>query len=205
MTTLTRFLASPAPPAPAPASEPEAALLDAARRGDAGPLFEAYKDWVFSVAIHLTGDPAEAADVSQDVFVKLLAQLHDFDGGRARFTTWLYRIVCRTAADRSRSWRATAAIRRWWRERRSRADAASRPDEIAERSEVRDRVRAALSALDPDVRAALTLRYVARLSYIEVGEVLGLAPGTVATRIRRGHRELGARLRECTGDEGGGR
>ncbi len=83
-------------------------LLNACRAGDRdafGRLFDICRDRVYAVALGIANDHAVAADVSQEVFMKLLTRLPQFDG-RARFSTWVYRIVANTAIDHQR---ATAA------------------------------------------------------------------------------------------------
>jgi RNA polymerase sigma-70 factor (ECF subfamily) len=82
---------------------PEAAadlegLLPACREGDRAAfarLFEACKDRVYALALHLSNDPFEAGDVTQEVFLKLLTRVSQFRE-EARFTTWLHRVVVNT-------------------------------------------------------------------------------------------------------------
>src|SRR5262249_56976203 len=87
--------------------------LEACRRGDREALralYEAYKDRVYSIAYYfLRGDHAAAADVTQQVFLKLMTGLGNYRGGAA-FSTWLYRTVINACIDsRRRDWRLTAA------------------------------------------------------------------------------------------------
>jgi RNA polymerase sigma-70 factor (ECF subfamily) len=93
-------------------SPPSESLLAACCAGDReafGRLFDCCRDRVYSIALHLSGDPATAADITQDVFMKLLTRLPQF-GARAAFSTWLYRIVVNTAIDHQRSGRRNVPL-----------------------------------------------------------------------------------------------
>src|SRR5260370_33703129 len=64
-------------------------------------LFEAYKDRVYSIALHFSGNASTASDVTQQVFLKLFTKIGQFRQD-AEFTTWLYRIVANTCVDEQR-------------------------------------------------------------------------------------------------------
>src|SRR5206468_5506149 len=80
-------------------------VIEACREGDREAfrlLFEAYKDKVFSIAVYsFGGDEAAAADVSQQIFLKLMTSIGQFRGDSA-FTTWLYRLVVNACTDEQR-------------------------------------------------------------------------------------------------------
>src|SRR5437660_12681140 len=82
--------------------------IAACRRGDREALrvlFEAYKDRVYSIAIYsLGGDETTAADVTQQVFLKLMTRIGQFRG-ESEFTTWLHRLVVNTCLDERRKQR----------------------------------------------------------------------------------------------------
>jgi RNA polymerase sigma-70 factor (ECF subfamily) len=174
-----------------PAAPPEP-LLAACRAGDReafGRLFDLCRDGVYSVALHMCGNPAAAADVTQDVFMKLLTRLPQF-GARAAFTTWLYRIVVNTAIDHQRAARRIVPLPDAVPDRR-------RPvDEAYARAERRRRVGAALQALPAKLRAPVVLRHVQGLAYDEIAAALGVSPGTVASRLSRAHARLARLLAE---------
>ena len=96
-------------------SEPEVTpeTIDACRRGDRDAfrlLYEAYKDKVYSMAVYFFhGDTATAADVTQQVFLKLLSHISQFRGD-AKFSTWLYRFVVNACVDRTRRAEARATM-----------------------------------------------------------------------------------------------
>ncbi len=170
-------------------------ILDRCRAGDPAAfaaLFEALKDHVYGLALSFTGgDEAAAGDVAQEVFVKLLTRIRQFRR-RSEFTTWLYRVVANTFLDHRRR------AGRWL----PLEDPGESPDLLtppvqegeAVGRQVAAEVRRGLADLSPALRLPLILRYVAGLPYRRIAEVLEVAPGTVASRLNRGHRQLAQRL-----------
>lgn len=174
------------------ATDAQAALLEACARGDReafASLFEAWKGRVYSLALHLSGEPAEAADVTQEVFLKLLTRVGQFRAD-ARFSTWLHRVTVNTHLDRRRARRRFVAL-----EPGDRAFAAAASQEGAlERAETRRVVALAVARLGPKLRVPLVLRYVSDLSYDEIAAVLGVSVGTVGSRLSRALSALGREL-----------
>ena len=168
-------------------------LIDACRRGERDAfraLFEAYKDKVYSIALRFSGDEALAMDIAQDVFLKLFSSISEFRGDSA-FTTWVYRLVVNACLDhRRRSWRLIPIADDLLAVLRAPGNSLDR----MLHSEMRDRVRTAVEKLTPDLRMVIVLRYTEGLSYEEIGEVLGCATGTVASRLNRAHKVLERRL-----------
>jgi RNA polymerase sigma-70 factor, ECF subfamily len=166
-------------------------LVEACRRGDReafGTLFDLCRDRVYAIALHYTGEPAAAADIAQDVFIRLFSRLDQFRG-QCAFMTWLYRIVANAAFDYRRSRARLAPLDRI-------ESVAVDPAQLTgvERTENARDVRAALAMLRPKLRMALVLRYVDDMSYEEIGEVLGASAGTVASRLSRAHVAFGQAL-----------
>src|SRR5215475_10983805 len=87
--------------------------IEACRRGDSEAfrlLFEAHKDRVYSIALcFFDGDEATAKDITQDVFLKLMKTISQFEN-RALFTTWLHRLVTNACLDRKRALRRFLAF-----------------------------------------------------------------------------------------------
>jgi RNA polymerase sigma-70 factor (ECF subfamily) len=170
-------------------------ILEACRREDREAfraLYEAYKDRVYSIAYYyLRGDHAAAADVTQQVFLKLMSGLGNYHGGAA-FSTWLYRTVINACIDsRRRVWRLTAVAPETLQ---AIVDPqASRDDVIAAEERARS-VQEAIAALPAKLRAAVLLRYVSDLGYPEIAAALNCSIGTVSSRLHRAHRLLAARL-----------
>jgi RNA polymerase sigma-70 factor (ECF subfamily) len=158
---------------------------------------------VFLLALHLLGDYEDARDLSQDVFLQVFRTLDRFRG-QSSLRTWIYRIAVNLARNRHR----------WWRRRRK-ADqvsieehvlqhgelpeptGAAEPDRVLVRKEVADRVWKALDALPFDQRTVMVLREIDGLSYEEIAFSLGVAIGTVKSRLTRAREALRARLRKA--------
>ncbi len=179
----------------------ESELLAACRRGERDgfrELFQLYKDKVYSVALRFAGDPAEAMDIAQDIFLKLFSSLADFRGD-SRLETWIFRLVVNRCLDHRRR------ARRWiplgdgfWSTLRAGGDSLAQVLE----DERRGRVQEAVNGLAPDLRIVVALRYTEGMSYDQIAEVLGCAPGTVASRLHRAHKLLERSLAHLSGKGG---
>src|SRR6185503_59812 len=87
--------------------ETQAGLIEACKQGDRSAfhsLFEVYKDKVYSIAYHYSGEEAMARDITQQVFLKLFTIINQFRED-SEFTTWLYRIVANACMDEHRKGR----------------------------------------------------------------------------------------------------
>jgi RNA polymerase sigma-70 factor (ECF subfamily) len=167
-------------------------VISACQRGDRDAfraLFETYQDRVYSIALRYSGDRAQALDIAQDVFVKLLKNIGDFRG-EANFETWLYRLVLNRCLDDKRSARRWIAIVEEFFER---ATEPSALDDML-RGEVQERVQKAVAMLPSEQRVMVVLRYTEGLSYAEIAEIAGCSEGTVASRLNRAHKFLERRL-----------
>jgi RNA polymerase sigma-70 factor (ECF subfamily) len=183
----------------------EAALIQrcAARDEDAcAELVSEHQRMVYQLSLNLLGDHNEALDLSQEVFLRVFRTIHGFRGQSA-LRTWIYRIVVNQARNRQR----------WWR-RRHRAQQVSldehvrdhgdlpeqsnggSPDRVLGRKELAEQIRTALDHLPFDQRTALVLREIDGLSYEEIGFSLGIAVGTVKSRLARAREGLRAQLRD---------
>jgi len=155
-------------------------------------LFEACKDRVYSIAFcFFDGDEATAKDVTQEVFLKLMTTISQFQS-RSEFSTWLYRLVSNACLDRKR------ALRRFLSFDRSgglelRAPGKSIEDGYIQR-ELEASVRAAIAGMKPKLRIAILLKYFEDLSYDEIAGALGCTKGTVASRLNRAHQILARKL-----------
>ena len=160
-------------------------------------LFEAYKDRVYSIAVYSMGcDPSAAADVTQQVFVKLMTRISQFRGN-SEFTTWLYRLVVNCCLDERRKQRRFVPLAEFGLAKTSR-HRISQATSYARR-ELAGHVQAAIAELKPKLRWPILLKYVEGFSYEEIAAVLGCSKGTVASRLNRGHKALAKRLRHLRG------
>lgn len=151
---------------------------------------------VFNVAYRFVGTYDEAEDLTQEIFLKVFRSLDTFDR-RANFQTWLISVSRNLCIDRYRSGRRDREV--FAREIDASTVQAEAPglNPLA-RVELHDRVallREALRALSPPLRTAVMLRDVHELSYNEIADQLGIAEGTVKSRINRGRAELARQLK----------
>ncbi len=172
-------------------NRPQDQILAACVRGDRDAfreLFLRYRDRVYSIALHYTGDPAAAMDIAQDVFVKLYSNLTTFRG-ESRFETWLYRLVSNCCHDRHRKQRRLVPL-----EESRLPHPQDRATQQAQRDQIARQVQQSVSQLPEELRMTVVLRYTEGLSYEEIASVLNCPAGTIASRLSRAHRDLASRL-----------
>ncbi len=178
-------------------AEPDLATLRRAQAGDRDAIAElvtGQQRYVYSIAMSLMRDPAEAADLTQDAFVRVLKSLGTYRG-ETKFTTWLYRLVVNIGLDRLRR-RGRPLVRM---DEDPDFDVASEaplldaPD-VVERLEQAAMVRRALGELPDAQRLALTLHYFDELRYEDIADVMGVPLNTVKSHIRRGKERLARAL-----------
>jgi len=161
------------------------ALLERVRSGDtegAAELFERYAPALLRFTDRLLQDRGLAEEVTQEVFVKLIARAHQYDG-RAEVSSWLFAIAANACRDRRRRDRRAPVVP---------IDAVPEPAARAEGvertlidRERREAVRRALAELSEEQREALVLARYHGLPYAQIAEVLGISVGAVKTRIFR--------------------
>jgi len=166
----------------------ERALIAGLARGDeaaVADLLERYWGPACRLAQRVTGDPAAAEDAAQEAFFKVLRAAERIDPARP-LRPWLFAIVANTAKTQARGRRRRDDHEAAAGEQLRRRAAGLGEAGSAEEAEAAAAVQAELLRLDPDVRVAVSLRYLEELSYREIAEVLGWPQGTVSTRVRRG-------------------
>lgn len=182
----------------------ETGLVAECRQGDPDAfarLVALHEHMVFNLALRLTGDPEEARDVAQDVFLQVFRMLSRFEG-RSSLKTWIYRIVVNQCHNRQRWWKRRRKDRMRPLEDLTPADEAqmsarsqaSNPYEEIRRREQGHAVQAALLGVSFEHRAILLLREVEGLSVEQVAESLGLPAGTVKSRLSRAREALRRQL-----------
>ena len=174
--------------------EVDVELVERHRCGDARAFNEVYarfEEMVFNLAFRLSGNYEEAADLTQEIFLRIYRHLGSF-GGRSSLKTWIYRIAVNHCRDRLSRWRPlTQPLGDDPSEGEvAYADPARGPEELAVAADEGRRVAEGLARLAPAFREAVVLRDIEGLSYEEIADVLGVRIGTVRSRIARGRDQL---------------
>ncbi len=183
----------------------EAALIQrcAARDEDAyAELVTEHQRMVYQLSLNLLGDHNEALDLSQEVFLRVFRTLPGFRG-QSTLRTWIYRIVVNQARNRQRFWRRRHRAQQVSLDEHIRdhgelpapGDGGS-PDRLLGQKQLAERIRTALDQLPFDQKIALVLREIDGLSYEEIGFSIGIAVGTVKSRLARARESLRAQLRD---------
>jgi RNA polymerase sigma-70 factor (ECF subfamily) len=180
--------------------EVDSELVRAVQRGERGAmdaLIRATYADVFALSRRLMGDPSDAADATQEVYVRVVRSVLAFRG-EAAFGTWLHRVtvnVCLTALRKRGDTRARGQSAGAQELEVDLPDPAADPASHAEAADLATRAARALAQLPPDAREVVVLRDVQGLSTKEAATVLGISEGAVKVRLHRAH----ARLRELVG------
>jgi RNA polymerase sigma-70 factor, ECF subfamily len=186
----------------------EASILEELRSGSEDAyawLIAHYHQPVYSLVYRIINDPTDAADTTQEVFIKVFRGIKRFNG-QASLKTWIYRIAIHEASNQ----------RRWWYRHKRReysmespmdpqaddstrlqdtlVDAHESPFEQFAHEEVRAAVEAELKQVQEPYRTTLILRDIEGLSYEEIADVLQVSLGTVKSRLIRGREALRKRL-----------
>ena len=169
-------------------------------------LIGEFQQPVYGLVYRIVNDPADAADTTQEVFLKVFRGMKHFHGG-STLKTWIYRIALHEAANR----------RRWWFRHKAQetsiepvesegasagegamqvalTDHADSPFDTVAHREVQRRVDDALRKVPEPYRTTLVLRDLEEMSYEEIAEVLEISLGTVKSRLTRGREALKQRL-----------
>jgi len=180
----------------------DAAILDGARTGTTGGferLFERYHRPAFSLALRILGDREDAAEVTQEAFLRVHKNLKRFRGDSS-FYTWMRRIVTNLAIDRRRR---KARAEQLFDDRRDNAErcfeetvadphASYSPRRELLRDELADVMREGFASLDERHRRVLILREVDGLTYEEIAAVTDVPVGTVMSRLFHARRRMRA-------------
>ncbi|MGI4758694.1 MAG: RNA polymerase sigma factor [Janthinobacterium lividum] len=165
-------------------------------------LIAQYSNPLYSLLLRSLSDPADAADVTQDVFIKVFRSIGGFHGDSS-LRTWIYRIAMHEASN----------SRRWWvRHKKAEvtidddssddedgfsfslaetlADGRGSPFENASQMQLRATVEAALREVPESFRTVVILREIEGMAYDEIAEILGIHIGTVKSRLMRGRASL---------------
>lgn len=176
------------------------------RRAQAGDLqafeqlFDQYQRGIYNVIYQMVRSEADAADLTQDVFVRAWKALPRLDAPEA-FTAWIYRI----ATNLSRNWiRDNTRVRKESLDQpfgddeeggtREIADTRANPADLVQTQEVQDVVRSAISGLSDDHRAVVTLHHLEGMPVEDIAKVMHCSVGTVKSRLSRARDALKRKL-----------
>ena len=163
--------------------EQEAAVIQSVLDGDVNAfetLVKEYEKNVYNLALRMTGNSEDAADMSQEAFIKAYNSLSSFRGD-SKFSVWLYRIVSNVCLDylRSRTRKPTVSL------------STENDDGEEVELDIADESQSPELLLDRSLhREILLLREIQGLSYEEIAAALGLEAGTVKSRIFRARKKL---------------
>jgi len=190
-------------------SQEQAAIVAELKAGSEAAyawLIGEFQQPVYGLVYRVVNDPADAADTTQDVFLKVFRGMKHFHG-ESSLKTWIYRIALHEAANR----------RRWWFRHKAKetsiepaesegtgltenamqlalTDPADSPFDSVAHREVQHRVEEELRKVPEPYRTTLILRDLEEMSYEEIAEVLEVSLGTVKSRLTRGREALRQRL-----------
>ncbi len=187
----------------------ELALVEALKAGSEeafSQLIAQYGGPLYSLLVRSLSDPADAADVTQDVFIKVFRSIGSFHG-ESSLRTWIYRIAMNEASNSRRWWvrhkKAEVTIDDESGEddaevgfalRETLADHRDSPYENARQAELRSVVEHALREVPESFRTVVILREIEGMAYDEIAEILSINMGTVKSRLMRGRAALRALL-----------
>ncbi|MGE5140822.1 MAG: RNA polymerase sigma factor [Rudaea sp.] len=172
----------------------EQTLIARARRGDSQAyevLVRQYETPAFRAAWLITRDEHEAADVTQEAFVRAFRSLRSFKLGRP-FRPWLLQIVTNQALNQIKARERRTRMTERYAEQAATARSQPSPEQSAAEREQSERLFDAVCKLSPEDQGLISLRYFLELSEDEVAQAFKIPRGTVKSRL---HRTL-SRLRE---------
>ncbi len=182
----------------------DAALVEQCRQGDSEAmerLIVKYQNRIYNVVLKICADPDDAAELTQETFVKIIQNLHKFEG-RSGFYTWAFRIAVNLTlnycqrharlslrsldAEQQKYGSEEKQVLKDYLSDDSSPDAAA----LAQRKELYEIATKALMSLDEAQRTVVTLRDIEGMSYARIAEVLNIELGTVRSRLSRARSKL---------------
>jgi len=191
----------------------DAVLVNQSRLGDTGAmerLILKYQDRIYNTILKICGNNHDAAELTQETFVKFIEKINTFEG-RSSFYTWLFRVAVNLTLNycqkRSRRGVRSLEFAAAGDNEEGKAQLGSfladkkacDPAEAAQKKETRRIVLEGLNRLDEQQRTIVVLRDIEGMNYIEIAETLGLELGTVKSRLSRARAALKDILMEMLG------
>lgn len=185
-------------------AEPSRELIARAQTGEPQALSQlvlSQQHYVYSIAMSVLKHPEDAADLTQEAFIRLFRALPQYNG-ESRFTTWLYRLVVNMCRDELRRRGRQVPIAPPAPDEEESDQVASvadddrwaDPEQALASQELRAQVRRALTQLEEHYRLVLTLYYFEDMKYTDIADILDIPLNTVKSHIRRGKERLAAIL-----------
>jgi len=168
---------------------------------DIAELFEQTRNMVFGLGMRLFRNPEEAADFSQDVYLRVMDKIDSFRGD-SKPSTWVYSVAMHLGLNRLRRMKRIQFLPEDAEEPITEETPESLLTEALDRQETEERVQQELMNLPDSYRVPLLLLYYDRMSYREMSEKLGLPEGTLKSLVHRGKRILRDRLVKSTSPDG---
>ncbi|HEU0277365.1 MAG TPA: sigma-70 family RNA polymerase sigma factor [Rhodanobacteraceae bacterium] len=155
-------------------------------------LVERYERPMFNVAYRMLGDRTDAADATQNVFLKIFENIEGYDP-KYRLFSWIYRIAMNESLDRLKRRRHANAVAVGV-EHLALASVDREPEQIVGAAQVHDVIQAALMELPHDQRVVIVLRHFSECSYTQIADILHIPEKTVKSRLYSARQELRGRL-----------
>lgn len=179
----------------------ERKLVQKAQKGDVKAfekIVEDYQGVVYSVAYRYAENTQDAADMAQEVFIKMFKNINSFQE-KSKLSTWIYRVATNMCIDivKKESRNSVAySFDEGYEDKdgstlyNGLVDDSMQPDEIVEKREIKDAVNSAISKLSDKYKTVIILRDIEGLHYEEIAEIVDCSVGTVKSRISRGRKNL---------------
>lgn len=179
----------------------ERKLIERCLRGDQTAwelLVSVHGRRVYSICLRFTGNPAQAEDITQEVFLRVFRSLASYRPEEGSFTVWITRLTRNLLIDhyrRARMERLSDSLEDHLPKLEEQAAMETRTDGMLVGREVSELLQKALQHLSPELRETLILRDLEHLEYKEIASALRIPEGTVKSRLNRARAELGRLLR----------
>ncbi len=166
---------------------------------------------VYAICYRFTGDPTDAEDITQEVFLKVYRNLSSFDSTKGAFQTWITTLTRNLLVDNYRRTRLDRISDSLDQSASPDDDGPTMADRLADSRpnqeqhyaglELKARIQSALAQLSPELREAVILRDLEDMDYKEIAVVLKIPEGTVKSRISRGRGELARLLQRIENEQ----
>jgi RNA polymerase sigma-70 factor (ECF subfamily) len=172
----------------------DAVLVNKCQKGDSAAverLIIKYQNRIYNLILRMCGNPEDAAELTQDTFIKVIEKIASFEG-KSSFYTWLFRIAVNITLNfcQKNARLAAKSLEEQTLDNILQDNNTPEPSVIAQNKELCQLVTCSLEKLDEAQRAVIVLRDIEGMNYEQISEVLGLELGTVKSRISRARTEL---------------